>query len=78
MGAVSRPGQPVLAVTGHLPVHRLPGHPEPLGHLSDRNVVKDLKNSLVPLLDHVQLPKHCGSVAHPHRTGPRQGSAAQS
>jgi hypothetical protein len=56
--AVSQPGQSALAVTGHPPVHRLPGHPEPLGHLSDRNAVKDLKNGLVPLLDHVQLPKH--------------------
>jgi hypothetical protein len=58
VGAVSQPGQPALAVTGHPAVHRLAGHPEPLGHLSDRNAVKNLKNSLVPLLDHVQLPKH--------------------
>ena len=36
----------------------LAGHPEPPGHRSDRNAVKDLKHSLVPLLDHVQLPKH--------------------
>jgi hypothetical protein len=53
-----QPGQPALAVTGHPAVHRLAGHPEPHGHLSDRNVVKDLKNSLVPLFYHVQLPKH--------------------
>jgi hypothetical protein len=56
--AVSQPFEPALPVTGHPPVHRLTGNPEPLGHLSDRDAVKDLKNSLIPLLDHVQLPKH--------------------
>ena len=74
--AVSQPGQSALPVTGHPPVHRLAGYPEPLCHLRDRDVVKNLKDSLVPLLDHVQLPKHCGSVAHQVKPRCRTSSGA--
>ena len=45
-------------------MHRLPVYPEPLGHLSDRDAVQDLEHGPVPLLDHLQLPKRCGSAAH--------------
>jgi hypothetical protein len=76
VGTVSQPGQSALAVTGHPPVHRLPGHPEPLRDLNDRSAVKDLKDGLVPLLDHVQLPKHCGSVAHQVKPRCRTSSGA--
>ena len=74
--AVSQPVESALAVTGHPAVHRLAGHPEPLGDLSDRGAVKDLKHCLVPLLDHVQLPKHCGSVAHQVKPRCRTSSGA--
>ena len=74
--AVSQPGQSVFRLTGHPAVHRLPGHPEPLSDLNNRDAVKDLKNSLIPLLDHVQLPKHCGSVAHQVKPQCRTSSGA--
>ena len=45
-------------------MHRLPGHPEPLGNLVYRDAIQELQHGLVSLLDHVQIPKHCGSVAH--------------
>ena len=38
-----------VPVTGHPPVHSLPGHPEPLGNLSDRDVssiYRDRTNAL--------------------------------
>src|SRR5260221_13357002 len=57
-------------------VHRLPGHPETLGNLSDRNAIKDLKDGAIALLDHVQLPKHCGSVAHQVKPRCRTSSGA--
>lgn len=63
-GAVSQPVQSALAITVHLAVDRLAGYPEPLRDFSDRSALKDLKDSPVSLLDHVQLPKHCGSVTH--------------
>jgi hypothetical protein len=49
-----------IPVPGHPPVHRPPGHPEPLGNFRHRDTVKDLKHGPVSLLDHVQLPKHYG------------------
>ena len=61
---VSQPVQAAFAVAGHPAVHRLAGYPEPLRNLGDRSAVQDFKHCLVSLLDHVQLPKHCGSVAH--------------
>jgi hypothetical protein len=60
MRSVSQAVKPAGPVTSHPPVHRLTSHPGPLSNLSYRDAVQDLQNSLVPLLDHVQLPKHCG------------------
>ena len=76
MRAVGQPVQPALAVSGNPPVHRLAGHPEPLGHLRNRDAVQNLKHSLISLLDHVQLPKHCGSVAHQVKPRCRTSSGA--
>jgi hypothetical protein len=58
MRAVSQAVNTALPVTSHPPVHRLAGHPETLGNLSDRNAIKDLKDGAISLLDHVQLPQH--------------------
>jgi hypothetical protein len=44
VGAVGQASQPALAIAGDPAVHRLAGHPEPLGDLRDRDAVKDLKN----------------------------------
>jgi hypothetical protein len=44
------PGQPA--------VHGLPGDAIPLGDLDDRSPGQDLHNGAIPLLDHIQLPKH--------------------
>ena len=76
MRPVSQAVNPAVPVTRHPPVHRLPGHPEPLSHLRDRDAVQDLKNGTVPLLDHLQLPKHCGSVAHQVKPRCRTSSGA--
>jgi hypothetical protein len=76
VGPVSRPLESVLAVTGQPAVHRLASYPEPLRNLSDRSAVQNLKNGLVSLLDHVQLPKHCGSVAHQVKPRCRTSSGA--
>ena len=64
MRPISQALNTAVAVTSHPPVHRLAGHPETLSDLGNRNAIKDLKNGTVSLLDHVQLPKHWGSVAH--------------
>jgi hypothetical protein len=64
MRAVSPAVNTALPVTSHPPVHRLAGHPETLGNLSDRNAIKDLKDGAISLLDHVQLPQHERSVKH--------------
>ena len=62
--AVSQAIKPLVPITRHPPVHSLAGHPEPLGDLGYRDAIKDFQHGPISLLDHVQLPKHCGSVAH--------------
>jgi hypothetical protein len=64
MRPVSQAFNTALPVTGHPPVHGLAGHPEALRDLGYRGAIQDLQHGLVSLLDHVQLPEHCGSVAH--------------
>ena len=76
MRPVSQPVKTALAVTGHPPVHRLAGHPEALGDLSYRDAIQDLQHGLVSLLNHVQLPKHCGSVSHQVKPRCRTSSGA--
>jgi len=55
---VSQAIQALSPVPGHPPVHGLPGDAIPLSDLDDRSPRQDLHNGAVPLLDHVQLPKH--------------------
>ena len=58
--AVRRPGQPaVIGIAGQPLVHRLPRHPIPARHLSDRrSFFQDLQHSPIPLLHHTQLHQH--------------------
>jgi hypothetical protein len=58
MGPVGQAGDAVSAIPRHPPVHRLPGHAIPLGDLDRRNPGQHFQHGPVPLLDHVQLPKH--------------------
>jgi hypothetical protein len=58
MGAIRQPGDSFHPIARDPPVHRLPGHPVTLGDLNDRDPGKDLQDSPVSLLDHIQLPKH--------------------
>jgi len=74
--AVSQAVDTAVPVTGHPPVHGLPGHPESLGNLGYRNPIQDRQHSPVSLLDHVQLAKHCGSVAHQAKPRCRISSGA--
>jgi hypothetical protein len=39
-------------------MHRLAGHPVSLRDFHDRDAGQDFQHGPVPLLDHVQLPKH--------------------
>jgi hypothetical protein len=76
MRPVSQAANSGVAVTGYPAMHRLPGHPETLGDLSDRDAIQDFQHGPVSLLDHVQLPKHCGSVAHQVKPRCRKSSGA--
>jgi len=61
---VSQAIKTAIPVTGYPPVHSLASHSEALRDLSYRDAIQNLQHGLVSLLDHVPLPKHCGSVAH--------------
>jgi len=58
MRAVSQAIKTLSPVPGHPPVHGLPGNAIPLGDLNHRSPGQHLHNGAVPLLDHIQLPKH--------------------
>lgn len=58
MRPVRQPRQTRPLVPTHPRVHRLPRHPRPDRHLSDRNPRSNLHHRVIPLLDHAQLHQH--------------------
>jgi len=70
MRARGRPRRPVpqprqaavIGIAGQPLVHRLPRHPIPAGHLSDRrSLFQNLQHSPIPLLHDTQLHQHTRS-----------------
>jgi len=58
MRAIGQPADAIRPIPRHPPVHGLTGHPIPLRHLDHRNPGQDFQHRVIPLLHHVQLPKH--------------------
>ncbi len=58
MRAVGQPVKALVGIPAQPPVHRLPGHPEPLGNLGHRQTGPDLQHGAIPLLHHAQLNQH--------------------
>jgi hypothetical protein len=58
MRTVGQARDPISLIPRHPPVHRLPSNAMPLGDLDRRKHGQHFRHGPVPLLDHVQLPKH--------------------
>jgi hypothetical protein len=58
MRTISETVQTLFAIPADPSVHRLPRHPEPLGHLGDRHPGLNFQHSAIPLLRHSQLHQH--------------------
>ena len=54
-------------------MHRLASHSKALGDFSYRDAIQDLQHGPVSPLDRIQLPTHCGGLAH--QVKPRQYTA---
>ncbi len=65
--ATGPPARPaLLGIPAQPPMHRLPRHPLPAGHLGHRNaVVQDLQHRAIPLLHRTQLHQHTRQQPRP-------------